>query len=171
MKKTSRLFMAGLITLCFSLSTAAQSSQQDLDQVELMKKLAGTWIAETGKDSITIWEVVAFEKGYITTTHYKAKGQTYSTVKGIMGFNGNYRHLVLCQVWSNGYIGVDVGGFVSDTKLAMERYTPASKHVTMSYEADFITPNKFKAIIKWRGMKDTWDDAKVFEEIYNRTEK
>jgi hypothetical protein len=53
-----------LIVLCSSISLNAQSSEQELDQVELMKQFIGTWVAETGKDSTVVWEAIPMGKGY-----------------------------------------------------------------------------------------------------------
>jgi hypothetical protein len=43
-----------LIALCFSMSIHAQSSERDLDQVELMKQFVGFWKHDAGKDSVII---------------------------------------------------------------------------------------------------------------------
>ena len=50
MKKIMTLCISGFIALGFSMSLNAQSSEQDLDQVELMKQLIGTWEVESGVD-------------------------------------------------------------------------------------------------------------------------
>ena len=160
-----------LIALCFSMNLHAQSSQQDLDQAELMKQFVGSWIAETGEDSTVIWEVIPFAKGYENNLHWQAKGETYETDKGIIGFNWQNQTVDMCTLWSDGWVTADIGKFVSDKKIMWERFSPGHMHVLASMEFNFITPDKYTMIFKYRGMEQTWDDAEVTEWIFTRVKK
>ena len=87
MNKIATLFLSGLIAICFSLSTTAQSPQQDLDQVELLKQFIGTWTEETDRDTTILWEVSPFGKGYDDICYWQAKGETFAiSTKGFIGF-------------------------------------------------------------------------------------
>jgi hypothetical protein len=51
MKKTISTFLGLMLFVVFSLYTSAQSANEELDQVELMKQFIGTWECEIGKDT------------------------------------------------------------------------------------------------------------------------
>jgi len=165
------IFALSLIALCCSMNLHAQSSETDLDQAELMKQFVGKWITEIGEDSTVIWEIIPFAKGYETNLNWQAKGETYSSRTGIMGFTGEYRKVNWYILYSNGMIGRYLGEFVSDNKLIFKRFNFDHTNVFTSYEIDFITPDKYKVIAKSKGIKETWDDAEVTEYIYTRAKK
>ena len=160
-----------LMALCFSMTLNAQSSEQDLDQVELMKQFIGTWTTETGVDSTALWEIIPSDKGYVSNVYYQAKGVTYNTGKGIMGFTWEYQMVNMYTLWQDGYLSREMGKFVSDKKITFERYNADHSHVMGSIEINFLTPDNFINIWKWRGMKDTWDDAEVSEFNLTRVKK
>jgi hypothetical protein len=160
------------ITLCFSVSVNAQSSEKDLDQVELTKQFIGTWTVEIGQDSTILFEVVPHGKGYEQNNHWQAKGVTYMSTKGLMGFQENYQTVVLYHMWPAGGITRDVGKFVTDTKFKWDRFNPRNpNHVSSKVEINFITPDKFNVIFKTRGNKETWDDAVINEWIWTRVKE
>ena len=172
MKKTIFSMLAlSLITLCFSISVNAQSPETDLDQAELMKQFVGSWIAETGEDSTVIWENIPFAKGYEYILYWQAKEESYETDKGIIGFNWENQTVDMCTLWSDGWVTVDIGKFVSDEKIMWERFAPGHKHVLASMEFNFITPDKYTMIFKNRGMEETWDNATVLEWIWTKVKK
>ena len=160
-----------LMALCFSMTLNAQSSQQDLDQVELMKQFIGTWTTETGVDSTALWEIIPSDKGYVDNVYWKTKGETYSTGKGIIGFTWEYQTVNMYALSQDGYLSRDMGKFVTDKKMMWERFTADHKQVLASWELNFITPDKFTLIFKYRGMEQTWDDAEVTEYNFTRVKK
>ena len=175
MKKISRFFITGLIAIWFSLGVTAQSSQQDLNQVELMKQLIGTWKTETGVDTTALWEVIPSDKGYLTNIYWQSKGVTYATTKGIIGFTSKNnlpdQIVNLVALWPNGFISYDMGKFDSDKKISFERFNAAHTHIPALWEMNFQTKDKITEIYKFRGNKDTWDDAKVTEYTFTRVKK
>ena len=162
-----------LIALFFSMSLQAQSTQQDLDQVELMKQFIGTWTEETGEDTTTVWEVIPFGEGYEDIIYWQAKGETYATAgKGLWGFSEKYQCFVHDFMYPDGSIDRDFAEFVSDKKMIGERFLDAKLgHASESYEINLITPDKYKWVHKWRGNNETWDDAVVTEYIFTRVKK
>ena len=158
-----------LIALCFSMSLHAQSSEKDLDQVELMKQFIGTWTAVLGEDTTQIWEVIPMGKGYEHVIYWQAKGETYDTGKGITGFTPSYVNMF--WLWSNGNVRRDYGKFESDKKIIFEGFNITHTHVSATYDWHLITPDKIKMIFKSRGSSETWDDAVVTEFTYIRLKK
>ena len=116
MKIIITYFIVGTIALCFSLSTLAQSSQQDLDQKELTKKLIGKWTSESEGDTTTLWEVIPAGMGYIIKASVQAKGVTVLSMNGLMGFQAGEQNVVSYLMLPDGGILRDVFEFVSDTK-------------------------------------------------------
>jgi hypothetical protein len=154
MKKTSALFISGLFILCLSVSSHAQSSENELDQVELMKQFIGKWAAEAGKDSTWLWEITPSNKGYVHAFYLQVKGKTVLTYGGIIGFGDEYRNVNLFILGPNGFITRDIGGFVSDNEYIAERFPAEHKKTVLeTWDCTFITPDKFKAIRKVKGVK------------------
>ena len=160
-----------LMALCFSMTLNAQSSEMDLDQVELMKQLIGTWTTETAVDSTYLWEVIPNNNGYEHNSYWQAKGETYRTAKGLMGFTWENQTVNNSILWTNGILTRDMGKFVSDKKMMWERFNAKHNHIVGSFEIYFITPDNMNMIFKWRGMEETWDDAVVSEWTYTRVKK
>ena len=172
MKKIIFSFLGlSLIAFCCSKNLNAQSSEKDLDQVELMKQFVGKWITETGEDTTVIWEIIPFAKGYESKLFWQAKGETYSTLTGIMGFARGKQLVHWSFLQSSGAVGRYLGEFVSDKKMIFKRFNFDHTNVLTSYEVDFITSDKYKVISKSKGTKETWDDAEVREYIYNRVKE
>lgn len=166
------LLVLSLIGLCFSTNLHAQSSEQDLDQRELTKQFIGLWTNEIEGDSTVLWEVIPEGMGYIIKARLQAKGETYMSVNGLMGFQARDQIFVEYLMLPNGGIIRDVAKFVSDTKAKYDRYRPQNpNHVSEKIEVNFITPDKYKVTYKKRGMKETWDDAVVTERTYIRIKK
>lgn len=171
MKKIISPFTLMFIALCLSINLNAQSSEKDLDQVELMKQFVGKWITETGEDSTFIWEIIPNNKGFVHNVLWQAKGETYRTATGIYGFTWENKTVINSVLWTNGIVTTDMGKFVSDKKMKCERFNPEHNHVTGEYELYFATPYELRGIFRWRGMKETWDDAEVTEYIYTRVKQ
>jgi hypothetical protein len=169
MKKISALFIAGLITLCFSMSLHAQSSENSLDQAELMKQFVGTWANEFGEDSVVLWKMTPYGNGYEIFVNWKAKGESYNTAKGIAGFTAKKQKVNWFTLFQeSGGLSRDLGEFVTEDKFVMERYNFDHSRILMKQELIFLTPDKTKLKNKRRGKSGTWDDAVVFEDTYIR---
>jgi len=173
MKKISTLFIAGLITLCFSMSLHAQSSETDLDQVELMKQFIGKWTLETGVDSSVIWEVIPLGKAYEVNLEWLAKGEPYLTSIGLLTFARKYtltewHHLNWPE---SGVIQSLVGKFVSDKKVTLDGFNVDHTNNNSHHEINLITPDKFTWTSKWKGNKESYDDAVVYENIWTRVKE
>jgi len=168
MKQIISLLLTVLITLLFFAKLQAQTIHQNLDQVELMKKLTGSWRIETGKDSTEIFKVVPFQKGYEQYLQYQTKGKTYATDKGIIGFSSDYQTVLLDFLSPNGILRRYSGKFISEQKIVFERYNETHSTILAIVELSFQTPDTIKEIFKLKGDKDSWDEAEVWERILTR---
>ena len=165
MKKSIGLLLCFSFLSCLSLSLFAQSVENRLDQVELMKQYIGNWEAEAGKDTTWLWEIFPSNKGYVHSFDMKVKGKTVETIPGIIGFADDYRKTNLLILYQDGFISRDIGGFVSDTKYVAKRFYPQDEEKSMgTWECTFLTPDKFTA---------TWivEDVKIAELLYIRVKE
>jgi hypothetical protein len=160
-----------LIAFCCSTSLHTQSSENDLDQVELMNQFIGAWVAEIGEDSTVVWEVIPLGKGYEQIISWKAKEETFRTDKGIIGFTPD-GYIGMLFLWSgNANLSIDIGQFVSENNAIFERNLPNQTHIHSLFNFSFITPDKLMMKWQWRGSKKTWDEAIPAEWIWTRVKE
>ena len=154
MRKSFKVFLSLLVFLGISLTLSAQSAENELDQVELMKQYFGKWAAEAGKDSTWLWEITPSNNGYVHAFYLKVKGKTVETMPGIIGFGSEYKTTNMFILYQDGFISRDIGGFVSDNKYIAERFYPQdNKAVLGTWESTLLTPDKFTATWKVEGVK------------------
>jgi hypothetical protein len=85
----------------------------------------------------------------------QVKGETVSTFGGIIGFGDEYRNVNLFILGPNGFITRDIGGFISDNEYIAERFPAEHKKTVLeTWECTFITPDKFTAIRKVKGVNN-----------------
>ena len=168
MKQFGTLLISITIAFGFSVCASAQSSGTDLDQVELMKQFAGTWKAESGEDTTFIWEIVPFGKGYEAIGNWKAKGETYSTIKSVYGYAKKMKIVNMVHLYQGGSIVNAVGEFVSENKIEMEFFNFDHSMTIGKWETKFPSPDKFEITYTWKGGAETWVDAKVYEYTFIR---
>ena len=167
MRKFISLSLIGLLIHCFYTNLQAQSSQSELDQVELMKQFIGTWEAEWGEDTV-IWVMTPLEKGYEHIIHRKTKEGTFLYLTGIGGFTDDYKTCLWYFLRPNGAITRNMGEFLSNKKIKFKRYDHYHKDFFRTYEITLHTPDKLTEIVRWKSEDGTWDDANVFELTYTR---
>jgi hypothetical protein len=168
MKQFGTLLISIIFTFGFSLSASAQSSGTELDQVELMKQFAGTWKTESGIDTTFIWEFMPMGKGYATTGNWKAKGETYSSIKSVFGFAWQMKKVNAFHLYEGGGLTRALGEFVSENKLEMEFFNYDHSRTMAKWVAVFPSTDKFEITYTWKGGAETWDDAKVYEYSFIR---
>jgi len=154
MRKSINLLLCFSLLCCLSLKLYSQSAENELDQVELMKQFIGKWSAEAGMDSTWVWEIAPSNKGYAFAFYLKVKGKTVDTLPGIFGFADEYRYINLFILYPDGFISRDIGGFVSDNKFIVDRFYPQDEKTSWgTWEVTFLTPDKFTATWKVKGVK------------------
>jgi hypothetical protein len=94
------MLVLSLIVFSLSFNLNAQSSEQDFDQIELMKQYIGIWVAEIGEDTTLVWKAIPMGKGYEHVLYWEAKVETYYTYKGFTGFTPD----LVFIIWRGGVI-------------------------------------------------------------------
>lgn len=170
MKKIQIIIISGLLTICFSFCTIAQSSDKELDQFEMMKQFTGTWVAELEGGNTAVWEIIPLGKGYEQNLFWKSGEQTTRTDKGIIGFEGDGVEMIF--LWSrDGNISRDYGKFESEKRIIFERFNIEHTHVYATFDYSFISPEKLKMIWTSRGSEQSWDNARVSEWMWIKVKK
>ena len=161
MKPFGALLISSIIAFGFSLSATAQSSGADLDQVELMKQFAGTWETESSEDTTFTWEILPFGNGYEAVGDWKAKGETYSTLKSLFGFAKNKKIVSMFHQYQGGGTQIALGEFVSENKIETEFFNYDHSVTLGKWVAVFPSPDEFIITYTWKGRSETWVDATV----------
>jgi hypothetical protein len=157
MKKTIFSFFAlPFIALCFCMTLHAQSPENDLDQVELMKQFLGTWEIDFGNDSTQRVEIIPSGKGQYALVEWQSKGKTYATGRCVTGLTPNKESLVMYCLWPNA-LTIDMGKFISETELIVERYLPDGAHPIAISKIEFPTPDTYVWDLHNRGREITWN--------------
>lgn len=164
--------MSGLIALCFSIGVTAQSSDKDLEQAELVKQFIGKWKADLKNDTVVYWKITPSDKGYLQKGKWQAKGETFTSSEGIIGFTGKNRQINMFSLWPSGMISRDLGKFVAKDKLVLERfYNPDHTNMWAIWELTFLSPDKLKSVFKRKGAAEDWSGATVTEWIFERVKE
>jgi hypothetical protein len=150
--KTFTYYIFIVITLvCFVNKISAQNSNSNLDQVLLMSQFTGTWKCEVAKDTLYIWEIKSFGKGFEGLITRSAKGVTYNETKQIWGFNSDYKKIFCYFLSANGILKLYRGTFISEKKLYMEMFDITGDKILASNELILISPDEFTHTPKKEG--------------------
>lgn len=139
-----------------SLNLSAQSAEEELDQVELLKQLIGTWEADIGQDSVSVIVFTPVNNGVHIVQEYKANGETYLTLKGVLGFSADKQMMYEAFIGPNGTFILDKGRFETKTKYKVDRYYGNTSHAAQMIEWELLTPESIVGRGKWRGDGMTW---------------
>lgn len=160
MKKSISVLINLLISVGSALSLTAQSPVTNVNQVELMKKFAGTWQAEVGEDTAI---VVTFKPYGIALKYERvvtikvSDGEHEYYLTGIYGFSEDMNSVIFAGVQPTGSLILDYGRFTSDKKYISESYLGNEKHPIAIEEVEFISPDTMEIRSKYRGDALTWD--------------
>ena len=124
-KNISAMKKSLIITIVVSLFTSingiqAQTRAPELDQVELIKQMHGTWQYEFAPDSFIIWEIKPYGNGFEANYQMTTKGKTYREVKQLSGFTTDREKFTTFTLFSHGRFIVFVGQFTSGNQFWSE---------------------------------------------------
>jgi len=81
-----------------TLGLYAQSTDNKLNQVDLMKKFVGRWKCELGKDTILIGDNIAFGTGLICSSQIIANGEILNSVKQLYGYDKKIDKFIVAEL-------------------------------------------------------------------------
>jgi hypothetical protein len=76
----------------------AQTTDNKLNQVDLMKKFIGRWKCELGKDTVIIGENIAFGTGLICSSQIIANGKILNSVKQLYGYDKKTDKFIVAEL-------------------------------------------------------------------------
>ena len=76
----------------------AQTSDNKLNQVDLMKKFVGRWKCELGKDTVIIGDNIAFGTGLVCNSQIIANGKILNSVKQLYGYDKKNDKFIVAEL-------------------------------------------------------------------------
>ena len=89
------------LVLCVS-DAMAQTTQPKLNQVELYRRLTGTWKYDYNPDTILFWEIKSFGEGFDALVRAELKDKkVFYEARSIVGYDNKNDRLIESQIKSN----------------------------------------------------------------------
>jgi hypothetical protein len=101
MKKLCLIMTAVFFLVC-SIGVQAQTTQTQLNQLELMKQFLGTWQGNAGKDTVEVWDCQQYGKAFIINVSNVIKGQKTPLYVNNVGFDARDGKIKGYALWPNG---------------------------------------------------------------------
>jgi hypothetical protein len=162
MKKLCLTMIAVFFLVC-SIGVQAQTTQAQLNQMELMKQFLGTWQANAGKDTIEVWEFKQLGNAYLINTSQVVKGQKTPLYVNNMGFDSKAGKFKGYTLWLNGGYGTWIGSFTAKEKFLGDFVTDFNPEtVYLKFQSVSVSPNE------WIFTQITKDGVKTLEYKFNK---
>ena len=142
---TTLMFLS--LLMC-SVGIHAQTAKSNLDQAKLMQQWLGTWEANTGKDTVEVWECRQYGKSFIGTVSRVIKGKkspSYISNICIDSKEGNIKGFSLS---ASGDYSTWIGLWTTEKMLnldAVQNFNPET--VYEKYELYYETPTKMTGTV------------------------
>jgi hypothetical protein len=81
--------------------TEAQTTQTQLNQVDLMKQFLGSWKCELDKGKMCYMDVKLYGSAYEEKRKYVKKDKTFDSWKEVMGYDKNVDKFIDAQIWKS----------------------------------------------------------------------
>ena len=91
------ILIAGFV-LIGTFELQAQTTDNKLNQVDLMKKFVGRWKCELGKDTVLIGENIVFGTGLVCSTQIIANGKILNSVKQLYGYDKKIDKFIVAEL-------------------------------------------------------------------------
>ena len=175
MRKSISFLLCFFLLSGLSLNLYSQSEEDKLDQVKLAQQLIGTWEQKfknkKGEDVVTLWTVSpTVGKGLMQKLETTRNGELTGESISVIGFSDDLKSIYMTWVWSGkGDMTIDIGRFVSEKKLVMERIRQSSPmHAVALIEIDLSTPDEVLFTYKGRGQKITWEQKDGMKRTFTK---
>jgi hypothetical protein len=91
------ILIAGFV-LIGTFELQAQTTDNKLNQVDLIKKFVGRWKCELGKDTVLIGENFAFGPGLVCSSQIIANGRILNSVKQLYGYDKKIDKFIVAEL-------------------------------------------------------------------------
>jgi hypothetical protein len=127
--------IAGFLLCCTNI-VHAQTTQTQLNQVELMKQFLGNWQCEYAKDTIQVQRITLFGTAMEVNLQIATKGKILNSGKQLWGYDKKNDKFIGAGIWK------------SSPEMAIGVFWFTSKNICESVPYQDIS-NPEKAAIKW----------------------
>jgi hypothetical protein len=93
--------MTVVFLLCFTIGIQAQTTQTQLNQIDLMKQWVGTWKCVMAKDTTLIVEYSLFGTALDGNAKVVTKGKTLDEFKMLWGYDEKIDKIIAVQLWQS----------------------------------------------------------------------
>ena len=146
MKKLSSTTLVFVFLLFISNGIQAQSTQTKLNQVELAKQFLGTWQANTGKDTVQMWEGKLYGKALIANAYMVIKGIKSDSYMSCFGYDDRDDKLKGYNLLPSTDFGTWIGMFTSEKVFKIDGVdTFKPEIIWWKSEFEFKTPTEIIA--------------------------
>ena len=76
----------------------AQTNDNKLNQVDLMKKFVGRWKCELGRDTVLISDYISFGTGLVCNSQIIANGKILNSVKQLYGYDNKIDKFIVAEL-------------------------------------------------------------------------
>lgn len=142
------LFLTIVITvflLICSIGIQAQTTQTELNQVELAKQFVGKWECKISRDSTLFWNTIPYGTGFEVNIKGVANGKIFVEAKQLWGYDKRLDKFIIAVMHKGQGINIYSAWFLSDKKYKSIGYNDISNPETASWkiEGEFKSPEMY----------------------------
>ena len=118
-------------------------TSKELNQIELMKQMAGSWKCETAKDTTQYYDSKSYGTGLECNYKYVTKGKTVMEGKDLWGYDKRIDKYLWAEVTKGSDIEIRVIGFITNNKYEVIQYSDIFNPEKASWkiEGEFKSPD------------------------------
>jgi len=145
MKKLYLVFSIFVFLLVGIIRILAQTTQNQLNQVELMKQFVGSWKTEFGNERTFFWDARSYGTGFETNLKGVGNGNTMFEGKQLLGYDKKYDKYIVAQMFLGKDIEIGATWFISKTKYKWIPNCDISdpEKASIINEGEFKSPDMF----------------------------
>jgi hypothetical protein len=141
---TSSTIIAVLLFLCTN-GVQAQTTDTNLNQVELMKQFIGSWKSDYATDTIVFWDAISYGTGLICNYRFVSIGTLVKEGKQLWGYDKRIDKYVATSLPKGMDIEIDAYWFVSKNVCEAFLYNDIAnpENASLKWVIEFKSPDMF----------------------------
>lgn len=145
MKKLYLVFSISVFLLAGVIRIQAQTTQNQLNHVELMKQFLGSWKVELGNERTFFWDAKSYGTGFETNLKVIFNGNTMFEGKQLLGYDKKNNKYIVAQMILGKDIEIGATWFISKTKYKWIPNCDISdpEKASIINEGEFKSPDMF----------------------------
>ena len=156
--------IAVILLICLK-GLQAQTTQARLNQVELIKQMAGSWERNITKDTTVLWDARSYGIGLECNYKSMTKGEIVTEGKELYGYNKSIDKFINAVLIKGKDIAIYAFEFTSKNTYVMVPYSniSGSERATFKVEGEFKSPDTIAETITLNNKRiriDIWTRVK-----------